>query len=76
MRIKILEHVKRSLTKALTFRIVVLVSDFVIVSAITHRYDIAIEVILASNFASTFLYYAHERVWNRIGWGKVKQNIS
>lgn len=68
------EHTKRSLVKAITFRCIILVSDGIIIFAITHRYDITLSVILFSNFSSTILYFLHERVWNKIHWGKISQN--
>ena len=64
------EHNRRSLAKALTFRAIILVSDGIIIFAITHRYDITLSVMLFSNVASTVLYFAHERMWNGIHWGK------
>lgn len=64
------EHTKRSLVKAITFRILILISDGIIIFAITHRYDIALAVIFFSNFASTILYFIHERIWNKIRWGR------
>jgi uncharacterized membrane protein len=27
---------------------------------------------IATNLASTLIYYAHERVWNGVYWGKGK----
>jgi uncharacterized membrane protein len=65
-----LEHNKRSLVKALTFRSVILISDSIIIYLITHRLDITLSVIVFSNIASTVLYFVHERFWNRIQWGK------
>lgn len=70
---KFIEHTKRSLVKAVTFRLVILVADGIIIFAITHRYDIAIGVILFSNISSTILYFIHERIWNGIHWGKQKK---
>lgn len=64
------EHNKRSITKALTFRGVILMSDGVIIFFITHRYDVALAVIVFSNLASTIIYFFHERAWNKIHWGK------
>jgi uncharacterized membrane protein len=67
------EHSKRSLVKAIIFRILVLISDGIIIFAITHRYDITLSVIILSNFSSTILYFLHERLWNKISWGKYKE---
>lgn len=67
------EQVKRSITKAITFRLLILISDGIIIYTITHRYDITLGVIFFSNFASTILYFVHERIWNNIHWGKTKK---
>jgi uncharacterized membrane protein len=64
------ERSKRSLIKSITFRAVVIISDFVVITLITHRYDLAIGLIVATNAASATLYYIHERVWNKIKWGR------
>jgi uncharacterized membrane protein len=64
-----LDHVKRSMVKATTFRIVVVIADTLIVLALTHRYDLALGFVILTNVASTLLYYFHERVWAHIHWG-------
>lgn len=64
------EHTRRSIVKALTFRALILVSDGIIIFLITHRYDIALAMIIFSNLASTIIYFFHERVWNKVSWGK------
>lgn len=69
---KFFEHYKRSLTKALTFRILALIADFVIISKITGRNDVAFGIMIISNFSSTILYFLHERIWNNVSWGKHK----
>lgn len=74
MRALFHEHIGRSITKAITFRSLILISDGIIIFAITHRYDVALSVIFFSNFASTILYVVHERIWNTIHWGKIKNH--
>lgn len=69
------EDVKRSVTKAITFRLLILVSDGFIILAITHRFDVALGVIFFSNLASTLLYLFHERVWDGIHWGKMIKKV-
>jgi uncharacterized membrane protein len=64
------ENAKRSLVKSITFRVLVITSDFVIITLITHRYDLALAVIIFSNLASATIYYLHERAWNKIKWGR------
>lgn len=70
--VKFHEQVKRSVTKAVTFRMLILISDGIIIFAITHRYDVTLAVVFFSNFASTVLYFIHERIWNNIHWGKTQ----
>lgn len=72
MKTKFYEHVGRSIVKAITFRILIIISDSIIIFTITHRYDVTIGVIFFSNLASTMLYFLHERAWNAIHWGKQK----
>jgi len=66
----------RSLVKAITFRILILIADGFIVFAITHRYDVALAVIVLSNISSTVFYFLHERVWNGVRWGKIRTEVS
>jgi adenylylsulfate kinase len=75
MATKFKEATKRSIIKAITFRVLILLSDSIIIFAITHRYDITVGVIFFSNFASTILYYFHERIWNNIHWGKASVKV-
>jgi uncharacterized membrane protein len=66
-------QVRRSLVKAVTFRTLILCSDAVVIFLITHRVDMTIGLTVATNIASTILYFLHERVWNKIDWGR--QNL-
>lgn len=59
----------RSLMKALSFRALIVISDFLIISAITHQYNLAVGFVVLSNLSSTIFYFIHERIWNRISWG-------
>jgi uncharacterized membrane protein len=61
---------KRSLLKAITFRMLILCSDAIVIFLITRRWDTTIGLVIATNLASTTLYFIHERVWNRIQWGR------
>jgi uncharacterized membrane protein len=61
---------KRSLVKAITFRTIILFSDAIVIFLITHRWDTTFGLVIATNLASTTLYFIHERVWSRIQWGR------
>jgi uncharacterized membrane protein len=56
--------------KAITFRSLILCSDAVVIFLITRRWDTTAGLVMATNIASTTLYFIHERIWNRIGWGR------
>ncbi len=64
------EKFSRSAVKTITFRIVVMASNAIVVFAITQRVDLAVSVLVATNIINTAIYFIHERVWNRIEWGK------
>ncbi len=65
------ENTQRSLFKSVTFRIVVIVSDLIVVYVLTHRINLTLGITLFTNVASSILYFFHERVWNTIRWGKI-----
>jgi uncharacterized membrane protein len=73
MKAKFHERISRSFVKAITYRLAILTSDAIIVLAITHRFDTTIGVVVGTNIASTLMYVIHERVWNKIHWGKAKK---
>jgi uncharacterized membrane protein len=65
---------KRSLVKAMTFRSLILCSDAVVIFLITHRWDTTVGLVIATNLASTTLYFIHERIWSRIQWGRAVED--
>ena len=58
------EHKKRSILKTLTWRITASLDTFVIAWIITGDWKISIAI------TKMFFYYFHERIWNKIKWGK------
>ncbi len=61
---------KRSLAKSLTWRIVAIVSTFVVGYFMTGSLSFAASLTLVSNLINFLLYYLHERVWLKVKWGK------
>jgi len=61
---------KRSLVKAVTFRTLILCSDAIVIYLITRQWETTTVLVIATNLASTALYFIHERVWSRIAWGR------
>jgi len=47
-------------------------ADRVVAGLITGRIKVALSIGLVELFTKLCLYYLHERVWNRIPFGKVK----
>ena len=72
MSMKFNETRRRSITKSITFRIIVIVSDLVVIYLVTKRVSTTIVLTVFTNIASTLLYFMHERVWNGVTWGKEK----
>ncbi len=62
----------RSLAKAISYRSLMIASDAFVVFFITHRYDLTFWVVLATNAASTLLYFLHERGWSLVRWGRAR----
>ena len=60
----------RSLTKAVTWRITGTIDTFVISWIITGEPLLASGIALTEIMTKVFLFWTHERVWNRINWGK------
>ncbi|MCX6773525.1 MAG: DUF2061 domain-containing protein [Candidatus Micrarchaeota archaeon] len=63
---------KRSILKTVTYRIAIIILDFVAVYLLTGKSDLAVGFVIVSNIYSSISYYIHERVWDRIKWGLVK----
>jgi len=64
------EDNKRALAKTITFRALTVVTDLIVVFALTRRYDLTLGIVLISNIIRTITYFFHERVWNRHEWGR------
>jgi uncharacterized membrane protein len=63
----------RSIVKSLTYRLTIVVLDITVIYILTGRLDAALGFALISNIYTTVAYYFHERIWNKIGWGKTKK---
>ena len=61
---------RRSLAKSLSFRMVSITTDLIVIYLFTRKAALSLEIALGANITSTIMYYIHERVWNRVHWGK------
>lgn len=64
------ESKTRSLAKAISWRITGTVDTFIISFFVTGEVTLAGAIALTEVITKIFLYWAHERVWNKIKWGK------
>lgn len=64
------EQRTRSAIKAITYRIISIIIDSIIAYTITKSAEQTAILVLISNSISILVYFAHERAWNRIHWGK------
>ena len=64
------ENPTRSLIKTISWRITGSFSTFLISYFILGSFLIAGSIAVVQITANTILYYLHERIWNRIYWGK------
>jgi uncharacterized membrane protein len=64
------DTVTRSLIKTVSWRITGSLSTFIISFLITGNFVVAGSIAIIQITANTILYYLHERLWNKISWGK------
>jgi adenylylsulfate kinase len=65
------ETLGRSVVKTLSYRITILILDFVCIYIFTGQVRIALGFMIASNIYATLGYFLHERIWGKIKWGKI-----
>ena len=65
------ETLGRSIIKTASYRVVILILDFVSIYLFTGQAKIALGFMLLSNIYSTLGYFFHERIWDKIKWGKI-----
>jgi uncharacterized membrane protein len=59
----------RTLLKTLTWRVTGSTSTFTIAYLVTGSFGVSSGIAVIQMVVNTFLYYAHERIWNKIKWG-------
>ena len=60
----------RSIAKTISWRLTGSFSTFMISYLILGSFSIAGSIAIIQIIANTLLYYLHERVWNKIDWGR------
>ena len=63
---------RRSVVKAVSYRLLIMCLDFGTIYLFTGAVRVAIGFMIASNVYTTIAYFAHERLWSRVNWGIVE----
>jgi uncharacterized membrane protein len=66
----------RSLAKAISWRVTGTADTFLISWLITGEPLLATGIAITEIITKVFLFWAHERIWNRIKWGKKNDNTN
>lgn len=61
----------RSLTKAVTWRLVGTLDTILLASLMTSHLKIAVYIGLTELTTKTALFFIHERLWNNLSWGRL-----
>lgn len=64
------EDHSRSIVKAVTYRILIIISNAIVIYLFTGNSSLTANFIGITSVVSTILYFVHERMWNEIHWGK------
>jgi uncharacterized membrane protein len=64
-----METKKRSIAKAISWRIIATIITSFLVLFLTGAWEFAATVGLADTLLKFFIYFAHERMWNRVRYG-------
>jgi len=64
----------RSIVKSVSWRTIGTIDTIVISYIITGKATLALSIGGVEVFTKMALYYAHERTWNRINFGRIKKS--
>ena len=67
------EHHSRSILKAVSWRVTGTLDTIVVSFIVTGKIKLALSIGFVEVFTKIGLYYLHERVWNRISYGRPKK---
>ena len=64
------ENPKRSIVKSISWRIIGTLDTILISWIVTGTLSVAFSIGVVELFTKMLLYFFHERIWNKINWGK------
>jgi len=63
---------RRSIAKSVVWRLICIIVSVFTSFFLTARWDLAVAIGASYNIITMILYYFHERLWNRVKWGKAE----
>lgn len=60
----------RSLAKSIVWRLIAICTTFFSIYLVTKEIKVATTGTLLTNIINFILYYLHERIWDKIQWGR------
>ena len=70
--VRMRETRKRSLVKAITYRVIVTVVAFLLAYHYTESVEASLQIIVYYYLGSVIIYFLHERLWERVRWGRIE----
>lgn len=70
---KVMDSHRRSIAKALTYRVMGFVVTIGVAYAVTESTSTAATIGAADTLAKIFAYYAHERMWTYLHFGRQRE---
>lgn len=67
-----MERKRRSIAKAFSYRVFSTLLMIMVFWILTKNFTLAVQVGFIDMFVKIFGYYFHERLWNRIPYGRMK----
>ncbi len=64
------ETLRRSIYKTISYRVIIIILDFTTLYLFTGKLKVALGFTIISNLYTTIAYFFHERLWDKINWGK------
>lgn len=69
-----MESTKRSIAKTISWRITGSLATFLISYMILGNISVSGTIAIIQLTFNTLLYFVHERIWNKIHWGKIGES--
>jgi hypothetical protein len=65
----------RTISKSITWRLLITINNFMIPYLLTGSWKAAAAFLTIATIMNIAIYYTHERIWNRVTWGKVTKDV-